>query len=235
MRPSPIEPTRFQVFGERSSGTNFVKRLIGKNTHLKPSEDLGWKHGFPHMVAVPHDMLIICAVRNAADWVRSMHSKPWHTPPEMQKMEFSDFIRAPWATIADRPRYFPQLEKFGGTGQPLQMDRHPITGQVFPNIFALRQAKLNALLGFLSRDCGVIFVRLEAVQTDPQSFLSALSANTGTGPLKGSYAPVTKRLGSRFKPSVNDRPETPKSLSESDFNFMQQEIDLESENSLGLI
>ena len=45
--------TRYQVFGERSSGTNFVKRLLGRNTALAPSEGLGWKHGLPHMAAIP--------------------------------------------------------------------------------------------------------------------------------------------------------------------------------------
>ena len=42
---------RYQVFGERSSGTNFVKRLVGRNTALIPTEELGWKHALPHMTA----------------------------------------------------------------------------------------------------------------------------------------------------------------------------------------
>ena len=45
-------PHAIQVFGERSSGTNFVKRLIGRNSVLKPTEEMGWKHGFPQMTAM---------------------------------------------------------------------------------------------------------------------------------------------------------------------------------------
>ena len=86
--------TRYQVFGERSSGTNFIKRLIGRNTLLTPTEELGWKHGFPQMTAIPQDTLIVCVTRNAVDWASSMHAKPWHCPPEMQRLTFSDFIRA---------------------------------------------------------------------------------------------------------------------------------------------
>lgn len=87
-RPAP-GITRYQVFGERSSGINFVKRLIGRNMPLLPTEELGWKHGFPQMTAVPPDTLVVCVTRNAVDWARSMHAKPWHCTPEMQRRAFS--------------------------------------------------------------------------------------------------------------------------------------------------
>ena len=53
------ELKRFQVIGERSSGTNFIKRMLGRNTPLKATEDLGWKHGYPHMLAIPEDLLVV--------------------------------------------------------------------------------------------------------------------------------------------------------------------------------
>ncbi|WP_373488146.1 hypothetical protein, partial [Blastomonas sp.] len=52
-RAASVPITRFQVLGERSSGTNFVKRLLGRNSTLRPTEDLGWKHRFPHAAAIP--------------------------------------------------------------------------------------------------------------------------------------------------------------------------------------
>ncbi|WP_226623776.1 hypothetical protein [Alloyangia pacifica] len=225
--------TRYQVFGERSSGTNFVKRLIGRNTPLAPTEDLGWKHGFPQMTVIPQDTLIVCVTRNAADWARSMHAKPWHCPPEMQRLAFSDFIRAEWATIADRPRYFPQVAALGGTGQPLQHDRHPLTGAPFPDLFALRRAKLEGLTGFFNRGCALLFCRLEAVQAQPEAFLTDLRAGFGlsTG---GPYRPVVKRLGSRFKPAIDaPRPETPAELSPEDLDVLRSRLDLGLEAALG--
>lgn len=86
--------TRLQAFGERSSGTNFVKRLIGRNTPLSPTEELGWKHGFTQMTAESPNTLVVCVTRNAVDWAHSLHAKPWHCPPEMQRLAFSEFIRA---------------------------------------------------------------------------------------------------------------------------------------------
>ncbi|MCA1285636.1 hypothetical protein [Salipiger bermudensis] len=225
--------TRYQVFGERSSGTNYVKRLIGRNTALAPSDDFGWKHGFPHMTAIPADLAVICVMRHAAEWALSMHSKPWHCPPAMQRLPFAAFLRAEWATIADRPRYFPQVQAHGGSGEALQLDRHPLTGAPFANLFALRRAKLEGLLGFLNRGCSVIFCRLETVQGDPQSFLKTLEKRLTLPPAPQPYRPVVKRLGSRFLPSVEERPSTPDLLSPDDLTFLQSQLDLGREADLG--
>ncbi len=80
--PGPA-PTGFEVLGERNSGTNFVKATMKRNLALEPSDLLGWKHGFPHMLAVPKRMLVVAVVRGALDWSRSMHAKPWHAPAEI--------------------------------------------------------------------------------------------------------------------------------------------------------
>jgi hypothetical protein len=231
--PTGTRPTRYQVFGERSSGTNFVKRLLGRNSPLRPMEDLGWKHGFPHMTVIPPHVVVICVVRDARDWALSMHAKPWHCPPAMQALPFSEFIRAEWATIADRKRYFPQVAALGGEGAPLQHDRHPLTGRPFANLFALRTAKLHGFLSFKARGCSLVFTRLEDVQAAPEAFLSSVHDSFGLAAAEEPYRPVMKRLGSKFLPAVETRPETPKAMSAADLNFMLQYIDIDTENSLG--
>ncbi|MBE9636440.1 hypothetical protein IQ782_06275 [Salipiger pacificus] len=231
-RPAP-GITRVQVFGERSSGTNFIKRLIGRNTPLTPTEDLGWKHGFPQMTAIPPDVLIVCVTRNAVDWARSMHAKPWHCPPAMQLLGFSEFLRAEWTTIADRPRYFPQVESLGGAGQPLQHDRHPLTGDPFADLFTLRRAKLQGLTSFFNRGCALLFCRLEAVQQHPEAFLGTLRSHFHL-PEGAPYRPVHKRLGSRFKPAVSTpRPHTPATLCPADMAFLRARLDPTLETALG--
>ncbi|WP_417603274.1 hypothetical protein [Primorskyibacter flagellatus] len=225
--------TRFQVFGERSSGTNFVNRLIGRHTGLTPIEDLGWKHGFPHMTAIPRDVAVICVVRNAVDWARSMFAKPWHCTPAMQSLPFDAFIRAEWDTIADRPRYFPQVQALGGAGAPLQLDRHPLTGRRFANIFDLRRHKLEGLLGLAERECCVVFVRLESAQAAPEAFLSDLCAGLHLPVPDAPFRPVNKRLGSRFKPAVPSRPDLPNRMSAGDRAFMLSCLDTVMESGLG--
>lgn len=230
-RGTPVQ--RYQVFGERSSGTNFVKRLIGRNTGLQPTEDLGWKHGFAQMAAVPEDLAVICVVRDARAWALSMHAKPWHCPPKMQAMDFAAFIRVPWETIADRARYFPQVAALGGLGQPLQYDRHPLTGRAFDNLFALRRAKLEALLSFQERRVTLVLARLEAVQAAPEAFLAELTQGLCLPAPAAPLRPVVKRLGSKFKPAVAARPATPEAMSGADLDWLRAQTDAGVEAALG--
>ena len=225
--------TRYQVLGERSSGTNFVKRLLGRNSPLTPTEALGWKHGAPHMMAVPHDMAVICAVRSAQTWAQSMFSKPWHTTAAMQALSFSEFLRAEWDTIIDRPRYFEGLVPDGANGAPLQQDRDPLTGARYANLFALRQAKLHSLISMLNRDCTCIFVRMEVAQSDPEHTLAAILSGLGHGAPTNAFRPVVKRLGSKFKPAVAERPGAPDTWSSDDLAFLRAQTDASQEALLG--
>lgn len=232
VQPGPAL-ARVQVFGERCSGTNFVKRLIGRNTSLTPIESLGWKHGFPQMTAIPADVLIVGIVRDARTWALSMHAKPWHTPTSIQALDFDSFIQHEWASIADRPRYFEQVAELGGTGQPLQHDRHPLTGAPFANLFALRRAKLDGLLGFGLRGCSFALVRLEAIQAAPVTFVDALTTTFEIDKSNAEFRPVYKQLGAKFKPSIEDRPATPDAFPANAIGVLRATLDLPSEAALG--
>lgn len=224
-------PTRFQVIGERSSGTNLVHRLLLRNSSMQASDELGWKHGFAQAIAVPAELAVICVLRNAADWALSMHSKPWHTVPELQKLEFSEFIRAPWNTIIDRPRYFNGARNL--VGLPLLQDRDPLTGVMFETIFHLRRAKLASQIGYVNRARNCAILRLEDVQTDPEKMISSLLSGLGQPRSEQPIRPITKRLGSRFKPSVPERPVTPRNLTKDDLAFLRAQVNPEQERELG--
>ena len=221
------------MLGERSSGTNFIKRLLGRNTVLRPTEMLGWKHGFVQAMAVPSDLAVVCVVRRADDWALSMHAKPWHTTAEMQALAFPDFLRAPWDTIIDRPRYFEGLGP-ESLGQPLQQDRNPLDGTRFANLFALRRAKLVSLLSYLQRDCTCILLRMEDAQAAPDTALDALCAGLDLPPRDQEFRPVLKRLGAKFKTAITTpRPAPPETLSTADRELMRSELDLDLEAALG--
>jgi len=227
------ELKRFQVIGERSSGTNFIKRMLGRNTPLKATEDLGWKHGYPHMLAIPEDLLVVVAVRNAKDWVRSMFSKPWHAKPALQRMEFSDFIRSPWRSVIDRPRYFEGMTHGATGGRELQLDRDPISGLPYPNLFALRQGKLLSHLSFSNRGCAFCLVRMEDATANPDWFITSFRAAYGFAPLETPVRPILKRLGSRFAAAVEDRPKLPAAWDDADLGFLREECDPDLEHLLG--
>lgn len=224
-------PTRFQVLGERSSGTNYVKRLLGRNTALTPTEALGWKHGHPHAAAIPADLAVICVTRHAVPWALSMHAKPWHCPPAMQALGFSDFIRSPWDTVLDRAKYFPGTE--AALGQPLQLDRDPVTGLPYPDLAALRTAKLRGLISYANRGCSYVLLRMEEAVTRPEAILQALSTALDLPPPASPLRPVVKRLGSKFQPAIPDRPATPDAMPEADLTWLRDQLDPALEGGLG--
>lgn len=225
--------SRFQVIAERSSGSNFLKLVLAMNTPLIYSDVLGWKHGQLERPMIPSDLVVAVVVRDADAWARSMFAKPWHTSPAMQRLGFSEFLRARWETVIDRRRYFvdyaPDLE----VGQPLQFDRDPMTGNCYDNLFALRRGKLRAHLTYLNRGCNVCLVRNEAVVADPEGFVHRFRAAFGLPPMDTTFRPVLKRLGSRFVPSVDSNRVPPETLSEADLAFLREQSDLALENRLG--
>ncbi|MBR9652005.1 hypothetical protein [Thalassovita aquimarina] len=237
-RVNDVPLTQFQVLGERASATNLVRKLFEKNIEIMRTEALGWKHAAPRMPAIPRDFLAVVVVRNAESWALSMHKRPWHLDPRLQTLDFSRFIRSPWRSIVDRPTDFEELHPELADkvlGEELQYDRHPITGRQYDNLFEMRSVKLAAHLGMLNRHCNLMLVRAETVQADPEGFAKWALDSLGL-PLRGERIKgVSRRLGNRFKLSVDaeTRGETPKEMSAEDRGFMRQELDLRLEEIVG--
>lgn len=222
----------FQVLGERGSGTNFVSKVLALNTSLSPSDLLGWKHGFPHMVGVPFNMGVICVVRRADDWARSLFETPWHSTPHLQALDFSAFLRAPWDTVVDKPKYFKGMMQPYMRMAALQHDRDPITGAMFENIFALRKAKLAGLFSMLGRDCPAIVLRMEEFQRDPEAGLDQICASFGVR-RNAKFEPFLKRQGWRFRTAVENRPPLPDAWTPEDYAYLKAQVDPDQEAAMG--
>jgi hypothetical protein len=225
-------PTQVKVMGERSSGTNYVKRLFSDNTALQAREFYGWKHGFAQMAAIGANTLMVGVVRDPLAWLRSMHAKPWHAVPALQSLDFSEFIRSEWLTIVDNPRSFRERKDHDIEYVPLQQDRHPISGLPFENLLNLRTFKAAYLLGYRNRECNLVLVRMEYVLEDPLRFLNQVSTQFGLAPVN-EVKPIKERLGSRFPAAVENRPQTPKLVSDEDKAFIRSQLDEKVETALG--
>ncbi len=228
------DPDMFQVLGERGSGTNLIRKVISLNADIFRTEGLGWKHGFPVMAAIPRKMLVVCAFRSAADWAISMYKRPWHAHPDMQALSFSEFLRAEWRSIVDRPADFEMIHpEIDAQDRPLQFDRHPLTGRPFENLFALRRAKMAAVLGMLNRDCHVALIQLEALTRNPEALMAAFRSAYGLSPKREGFRMPKRRMGNNFNLTVKDREAAPSNLSAEDHAFMLSQLDLETEATLG--
>lgn len=225
---------RFQVLGERGCGTNVIRKIVSESLQLRKTEALGWKHGFPAMIACPPSFLTIVAVRNPQAWAHSLYKRPWHATPEVQALGFSDFLRAPWESRVDRVAYFNNIPpRLLPQGCEMQWDRHPLTGARFANIFAMRNLKHRALLGMPARGACVVYVSLDAFNAAPESFLADLGAAFDVAPTKRGYAPVTRRMGNRWTPAVPDRAPAPDVWTAQDIAWMHSQLDSAIETTLG--
>ena len=99
--PDSMPITRFQVMGERCSGTNYLHSLMINNTTLQRSEYLGWKHSFASAQFIPRDLLPIVVFRNPNAWIKSMFRKPWHRAEGVRELPFSEWLRKPFTTSID--------------------------------------------------------------------------------------------------------------------------------------
>jgi hypothetical protein len=225
---------RFQVLGERGCGTNVIRKTVQDALRIKRTEALGWKHGFPAMIALPPTFLTICAVRAPDKWAHSLYKRPWHADASVQALGFSEFLRAPWSARVDKLGHFDGIApKLHPLGEELQWDRHPVTGAQFENIFAMRNLKHRALLSLPERGASVVYVSLDAFNAVPQVFLRDLAEAFSLTPTVAGYAPVTRRMGNRFTPVVKDRAPAPETWAPDDLAWMHSQIDPSLETILG--
>jgi hypothetical protein len=229
---APVD--RFQVLGERGCGTNIIRKTVQDTLVIRRTEALGWKHGVPSMIAIPPSFLTICAVRGPRAWTSSLYQRPWHGDAEIQSLDFPTFIRTPWHSRVDDADHFqgvpPHLHPLG---EELQWDRHPITGQRFDTIFAMRNLKHRALMALPARGASVVYVSLDAFNAAPEVFLNDLAEAFDLDVQETGYNPVKRRMGHRFAPAIADRIPAPKSWTDDDITWMNSQLDGEIETVLG--
>ena len=226
----------FQVFGERRSGTNYVRALIAKNLKVKHVTHYGWKHGPPTMPAISKHSLIVLVARDPIDWIQSFYVTP-HEAAEHLRVEqtFSEFIRAEWAGLA-----LPGMqgwEKWGHQqnmelrGEELQWDRHPMTGARYKNVLEMRAVKYRAWLGLRERAAKFALVRYEDARDAPETVVEQL-ADEFLIDRKPDFDPIDQRMGnySLFPDGFRERP---KEISAKDRRYIADQLEPEIEEKLG--
>ena len=137
---------RFQVYGQRCSGTNAVIKLLEQNfEELQFTEEYGFKHWLVSPeITIPDDVFVIVIARRVDHWLRSLYATPWHVHPDLKAMTFGQFIRAEWRTVWDQDFWGIDREhpKFGS---PILEELCPESGGPFANAIAMRTAKLRNL------------------------------------------------------------------------------------------
>ena len=180
--PHAVPPSRLAVFGERCSGTNFVVELLRRNLGLELTEDVGFKHWFvPEDRTVPDDVLVVCVERDAADWLRSLHRKPWHAHPSLRGLPVDVFAKSEWHCVWDDAR-FGVGPDHALWGTEMMHEREPETGRRFPDPLAMRASKHGNWRRLIERAQYGAWLRYEDVRSDPRGTVRRLAARCGLAP-----------------------------------------------------
>lgn len=225
---------RFQVYGERRSGTNFVARTLARNTGLKRWGAYGWKHALPYFPVLPKCCLFVVVVRDPFDWLRSFYAGPFEVDPAIARLSFSDFLRAEWegsyTGFSEQWAYrgYAVKNRFA-MGEPNFLDRHPITGRRFANVCEMRSVKMAGHLSLLDRGLNAVALRYEDFKARPEDMLRAIADSTGIN-LAKEFTPTDKPVG----PS-SDRRAAAKTapILETDRAFILENLDLAVERRCG--
>jgi hypothetical protein len=227
---------RFQVYGERRSGTNFIAKSLAQNTGLKRWGAYGWKHAVPYFPVLPTSCLFVVVVRDPFDWLRSFYAGPFEVDPKLAALPFSDFLRAEWEGFYSG---FRQQWAFRGfavedrkhRGEPNFLDRHPMDGRHFRNVCELRSVKLAGHLSLLDRGLNAVALRYEDFKANPQGMIAAI-AKPFDVKLRKEFVAVTNPVG----PSSDNRAaEKTRPISDADRDFILRELDLSLERRCGYL
>ena len=222
---------RFQVFGQRCSGTNALIKLLERNLeNLEFTEEFGFKHWLvPRKVEVPDDVFVMVIARHVDQWLRSLHAKPWHAHRDLKKLEFGNFIRAEWRSVWDE-EFWGIDENHPKFGQPIEEELCPQTGLPFANAIAMRTAKLRNWTDVASRAAGHVLVSHAELVFRPERVIERVVSASQSKRLR-KFVPVTTYKGQNSEQFVAS--EYPP-LAAIDSAFIGRYLDIAIEKQFGL-
>lgn len=164
----------FTIYGERHSGTKFLKKVIEQTFDIPITWNFGWKHFFGHYnEQIKKDganTLFLCIVRDPYDWIMAMFKKPYHVPYYIRK-NLESFLTSEWMSVNAKGK-----EKTDHLGN--YEDRNFLTNNRFSNIFELRSIKTRYLLDTLPLLCqNYCFITYEYLISNVELFKIKLQEN----------------------------------------------------------
>jgi len=130
---------KFTIFGERCSGTNFLRISMTTNFELDITWEFGWKHffGFKDLEKMnTDDTLFIGLIREPVSWLNSFYKNQHHIPKcnsELMPLLFNTFY-SEW-----------------DDGSLVLEDLNYKTKEKYANIFELRKMKNDFLINTMPK------------------------------------------------------------------------------------
>ncbi len=235
-----IPITKFAIFSERCTGSNYVRNLVKDNIAITLSP-FGHKH-FPPWFSLPQsawlgdpklytyddtdDYLFIILFRDPYQWLQSFHNNPHHAKGSIRKLSFSNFVRTRWVLNQRDPVVIAQR-----AFNPL-LDKNPDDGSLFPNVMKLRSAKIENMLKIKNKAKNVYILNYETVRDHPQEVLAEI-ANLFQLDLNSDFRGVEDYKGDPnqglYRPSIYP------SITGKNLQYINSQLDWALEDRIGYI
>lgn len=165
----------FTIYGERCSGTNFLRKLMYDNFKIEyeflPNELVGFKHWFGHQdnkdaIQNSTSCVILPIVRNPLDTFVSFFKNPHHQSKE-RLIDFYTFLSTEFYSISQRPPH-----------DELLLDRYQNDGwRRFHDIFEWRSVKSNFLHTTIpSLTPNSYFINYDTLKKSPELVLAKIES-----------------------------------------------------------
>lgn len=176
--------TKFTIYGERCSGTNYLENLMIANFDIDVTWEYGSKHFFGFSdLSNSDDTLFICIIRDPYTWLNSLYKLPHHLSYSLRN-NVDNFLNNEFFSFYDN------LGDEINESQEIMHDRNIYTCQRYKNIFDMRYTKLK----FMTEDLPLkvknyIFIRYEDLLDDFECVMQRIM-NCGLKIKEGIEFPV---------------------------------------------
>lgn len=190
--------TKFTIYGERCTGTNFVRKLMVDNFSIDlvsiPTRPEGHKHFFGSLnnryaIQDSKTCAILAIVRNPIDTLVSFYEHPHHQPKE-RCHTFVTFLTSEFYSV-------------NNLGEEMMHDHNMKTRFKvrYRDIFEMRSVKNRFLVSELPKlTPNSYFMRYEELKANPEKIIGEIASKFGLS-LKNDHVVVEKR---RVQPQGGD-------------------------------
>lgn len=211
--------TKYVIYGERCSGTNFVDNAIQTNFNLKLRNDLGSKHFFcfNNYKKTDDDTLFIGIIRNPIYWINSFSTELHHVPK--QNKTINNFLFNEFYSVEEK------------TNSIIFEDLNWRTLKIYSNIFELRKMKNFFLMNILKKKVkNYILINYESLLYNYDFTLDFIKNKFNLTPIYTIYKPIKQYKKSTSYNFVKQRNIL---LSPEQVNIIWDNLNLTQENKLG--
>jgi hypothetical protein len=212
----------FTIFGERCSGTNFLKEAIIENFNLNFTNKYCWKHFFGHCkleYIKDDDTLFLGIIRDPIEWIDSIYKKMHHIPLK-NRLNIKSFLFNEFYSV------------YEDSQTEIMEDRNFLTNERYKNIFQLRYIKNNYLttnMPILVKN--YLLIRYEDLRDKYDIVLTFLEKKFN---LKRKFT-IFKRIESYKGYNKQVFIKKNVSLDDKTIKIIENNINKEQENSIGYI